>query len=187
MLMLNFGFPRVMRQQQQHLWQKFEFGVVAGKTAVIVGLGHIGQKVAQQAKHLGLNVIGVSRSGNPIVGIERVVKSNQLEEVLPQADFLFLHVPLTDQTRHLIGQEAFALMPNSAFLINAARGGVVDEAAMMAALKDGYIAGAYADVFAQEPLPAESPLWETPNLVISPHIADTIFGLAGRLCQLFWR
>ncbi|MEM7348351.1 MAG: NAD(P)-dependent oxidoreductase, partial [Chloroflexota bacterium] len=109
----------------------------------------------------------------------------ELKQLLPEVDFVTLHVPLNDNTRHLIDAEAFTLMRNDAILINTARGGVVDEAAMLTALQTDQIAGAYVDVFEEEPLPKDSPLWDAPNLIISPHIADSIAGWERHFADFF--
>lgn len=174
LLMLNFDFPRAIRQQREHLWQPYTYPTVAGKTAVIVGLGHIGKVVAQRAKQFGMRVIGIRQQQTAVPRVDLQLTPDQLHEALPQADFLCLHVPLTPKTRHMMDGVAFGSMKKTAVLINTSRGGVVDEDALLNALQSGQIKAAYSDVFETEPLPKESPLWEAPNLIISPHIADTV-------------
>ena len=187
LLMLNFGFPQAIQQQKSHQWQKFTFPSVAGKTAVIVGLGHIGQKVALRCKQFGMTVIGIRNNQTSLENIDLLLPPNRLEEALPKADFLCLHIPLTDTTRHLINTRVFDLMPTGGILINTSRGGVVDEQALVNALENRTIKAAYSDVFEDEPLPKESPLWEAPNHVISPHIADTIDGWEVAYTEFFYQ
>ncbi|MEM7330526.1 MAG: D-2-hydroxyacid dehydrogenase [Chloroflexota bacterium] len=187
LLMLNFRFPKAMQQQRQRLWKPYTFPSVKGKTAVIVGLGQIGQKVAQRCQQFGMTVIGIRNNQTPLANVDQLLPPNKLREVLPQADYLCLHVPYTSQTHHMIDAEAFDLLPNHALLINTARGGVVDEDALLNALNTESIAGAYSDVFEQEPLPAKSLLWDAPNHIISPHIADTIDGWEIAYTQFFYK
>ena len=135
----------------------------AGRRAVVVGLGDIGRVVARRLGALGLSVAGVSP--------ERVFPASALDEALPEADVLVVICPLTPETRGLIGARRLALLPRGALLLDAARGGIVDERALARALREGRLAGAALDVFEREPVDPSSPLWETPNLVISPHVA----------------
>jgi phosphoglycerate dehydrogenase-like enzyme len=159
---------------------------IAGKTVVIVGVGAIGGNLARYLKALGMQVIGVRRSG-PKAGdvADSIVPPQQLATVLPECDWLFLTCPLTRETRHLINAEALARMKPSAYVMNVSRGEVVDEPALIAALKGGKIAGAYLDVFEKEPLPKDSPLWDMPNVVISPHIAALSRGNQWRATEIF--
>ncbi len=186
LLMLNFGFPRAIEQQKKRIWKQWTYPSVKGKTAVVVGLGHIGKKVAERCKQFGMTVIGIRNNQTPVPNVDRLLPPTQLKDVLPLADYLCLHVPFTPQTKHMIDKESFALLPNHALLINTARGGVVDEDALLDALKNKSIAGAYSDVFAQEPLPEASPLWDAPNLIISPHISDTIINWEIEYTRFFY-
>lgn len=144
---------------------------LGGKTLVIVGLGRIGLRLAALASAFGLRVIGVRRQPAPVRGIEAIVRPDQLHEVLEQADIVALTCPLTPETQGLIEAAALAAMKPSAVLINVARGRVVDEAALLAALQEGRLAGAGLDCFHDEPLPATSPFWELPQVIITPHSA----------------
>ncbi len=146
---------------------------VQGKTLGIVGMGRIGSAVARRAA-LGFRmaVQYTNRSPNPEAEAQFGARRVPLDELLASSDFVCLQVPLTEQTRHLIGAAEFAKMKRGAILINAARGAVVDEAALIAALRDGTIRGAGLDVFEREPLPAESPLLAMPNVVALPHIGS---------------
>lgn len=173
-LMLNGNFPRYVRQQSQRIWQPQAFRPLAGQTLLVVGVGHIGGHVASNAKALGMHVIGLRRTAEPHPGVDRMAPLAQLHDVLGEADFVSLHLRLTEETRHLIDQTALAAMKPGAYLINTARGSVVDEAALIEALRNRRLAGAYLDVFETEPLPAESPLWSLENVMITPHAADTV-------------
>jgi glyoxylate/hydroxypyruvate reductase A len=144
---------------------------LAGKTLAVVGLGDIGRTIAAAATALGMRVVGVSRSGRRIRGAARVYRAAALERALAEADFVALVLPLTDATRGLLGARALAAMKPTAWLVNVGRGALVDEAALVAALRERRIGGAVLDVFATEPLPADHPLWGLDNVVITPHIS----------------
>ena len=144
---------------------------LGGKTLVIVGLGRIGLRLATLAAAFGLRVIGVRRSPQPHPDIEAIVRPDQLHEVLAQADIVALTCPLTAETENLIDAPALAAMKPGALLINVARGKVVDETALVAALSEGRIAGAGLDTFVEEPLAAASPLWAMKNVIVTPHSA----------------
>jgi len=144
-----------------------------GKTMLVVGLGGIGSEIAQRANGFGMRVIGTRRSDKPSADyIEKVGKPADLIKMLPEADVVALAVPLTAETTNLINKEAFAAMKKGSYLINIARGKVVDTDAMIAALKNGKLAGACLDVTDPEPLTKGHPLWEFPNVVITPHMAS---------------
>ncbi len=143
-----------------------------GKTVVLVGLGAIGARIGRLCQALGMRVVGVRRDPSAgAAGMEEVHSFRDLNSLLPRADFLVLACPLTEDTRGLVNAAALAAMQPSARIVNVARGRVVDEAALIAALQAGRIAGAALDVTVEEPLPAESPLWDMPNVLITPHSA----------------
>lgn len=144
---------------------------LGGKTLVIVGLGRIGLRLAALASAFGLRVIGVRRQTQPQPNVETIVPPDRLHEVMAQADIVALTCPLTPETEGLIGAQALAAMKPSAFLINVARGKVVDEAALLASLTEGRIAGAGLDCFHEEPLPPTSPFWTLPQVIVTPHSA----------------
>jgi glyoxylate/hydroxypyruvate reductase A len=144
---------------------------LGGKTMTIVGFGDIGRAVARAARALGLRVVGVSRSGRPARAADRMVPAAGLREALGEADFVVLAVPLTPATRSLIGPAEFQAMRPTAWLVNVARGAVVDEGALLDALRNHQIAGAILDVFRTEPLPPQHPLWGLDNVVVTPHIS----------------
>ncbi|MEY4939367.1 MAG: hypothetical protein RIQ93_1102 [Verrucomicrobiota bacterium] len=163
--------------QTQKKWAKSESATrrpvaLDGLTMLVVGLGGIGSEVAQRANGFGMRVIGTRRSNTPSPAyIQKVGLSNDLMSMLPEADVVAICVPLTPETQGMINQAAFATMKKGAYLINVARGPIVDSAALVEALKSGHLAGACLDVTDPEPLPASSPLWEMPNVVITPHVA----------------
>jgi glyoxylate/hydroxypyruvate reductase A len=142
-----------------------------GKTLTIVGLGDIGRAIAAAARVFGMRVIGVSRSGRQAREADHVYRIGDLATALGEADFVVLALPLTDDTRGLVDARALAAMRPSAWLLNIGRGALVDEAALVAALRERRIAGAILDVFTTEPLPPEHPLWALDNVVITPHIS----------------
>ena len=184
-LMMNFGFPTYFRQQRAHIWQQNLWRPLAGQTLLVVGLGRIGQQVAAKAKAMGMRVLGVRRNPAPLEGIDQVLPPDALHEGLAQADYVGLHTPMTAETRGLIDAAALAAMQPHARLINTARGTVVDEQALIAALRGGTIAGAYLDVFETEPLPSDSPLWDMENVVISPHSSDLVADWYVRFADFF--
>ena len=142
-----------------------------GKTLLIVGLGRIGQRLARLAGAFGMRVIGVKRNPRSVPGVERLVTPAQLLATLPEADFVALTCPLTPETEGLIGASALAAMKPGAYLVNVARGRVVDETSLIKALTQGTLAGAALDCVHEEPLPASSELWRFPNVLVTPHSA----------------
>jgi phosphoglycerate dehydrogenase-like enzyme len=171
LLMLNSAVPKFFELQRRKRFEPIFTNVIAGKTAVILGTGKIGVAAAMQAKHFGLRVLGVSRSGKPTEPFDNVCQVAQLGTVLPQAQFLVSTLPNTPETRHLLGAPEFRLLPNGAGFVSLGRGQVVDEGALADALRSGKLGGAVLDVFEEEPLPAASPLWSLDNVVLSAHCA----------------
>jgi phosphoglycerate dehydrogenase-like enzyme len=176
-LLLSFArqLPLAFAAQRQREWVHAENDQVfelAGKTLLLVGLGPIGRCTARVASAFGMRVLAVRRrTAGAEPGVERIGTMDDLPELLPEADFVVLVVPFTAQTHHLIGASALARMKPSAYLINVGRGGLVDEDALIVALAESRIAGAGLDVFEQEPLPAGSPLWDLPNVILTAHYA----------------
>ena len=158
-------------QQRQRRWVEASPQRLRGATLCLVGLGDIGRAIARAARGLGMRVIGVTRSGRRAPEAERVYRTSAMRQALAQADFAVLTVPLTPATHDLIGTRELAAMKPSAWLINIGRGPVVDEDALIAALRDRRIGGAVLDVFNREPLPIDHPLWTLDNVVITPHIS----------------
>jgi len=172
MLMLNGHMPEIIAQQHKAEWKATFAAPIAGKTALIVGVGSMGRAVARVAMALGLRVLGISRSGRPRRGIETVATLAELHKLLPLADFVVLAPALTDETRGMMTANAFAQMKRTAGIINLGRAALIDETALIAALRAGWIGGAVLDGYAQEPLLPASPLWTTPNLIALPHVAS---------------
>jgi phosphoglycerate dehydrogenase-like enzyme len=162
---------RFRDQQRARHWRPADPARLHGATLCVVGLGDIGRAIARAARALGMRVIGVSRSGRGAREAHRVVRPGALTRALGEADFVVLTVPLTEATRGLVGPAQLAAMKPTAWLINIARGAVVDEAALVAALRERRIGGAVLDVFAEEPLPPSHPLWTLDNAVVTPHIS----------------
>jgi phosphoglycerate dehydrogenase-like enzyme len=157
--------------QRDRRWVPVDPLRLGGTTLCIVGLGDIGRHIARAARGLGMRVIGVTRGGRPERGVERVYRTAAIATALTRADFVVLTVPLSAATRGLIGESELAAMKPSAWLINIARGPVVDEPALLSSLRGRQIAGAVLDVLDIEPLPADHPFWGLDNVAITPHIA----------------
>jgi phosphoglycerate dehydrogenase-like enzyme len=188
-LALGRGFPQMMDAQRERRWASLvQTGMprdLEGQTATIVGWGPIGQRLATLLSVLGLHVGAVRSSAVNDAPAAFTVPFERLGEVLPRTDWLVLACPLTDRTRGLIDAAALALLPAGARVVNVARGEVVDEPALIEALQGGRLAGAFLDVFAQEPLPAASPLWGLPNVIVSPHSAGHSDGNERRVAEFF--
>lgn len=164
--------PGAFAGQASREWRRQGDAVfeLAGKTLLLIGVGAIGRRTAQIAAAFGMRVLGIRRHpGRAVPGIERMCDMACLPDLLPEADFVVLTVPLTAETRHMLDEAAFRKMKSSAYLVNIGRGATVDEAALVTALQKGWIAGAGLDVTEVEPLPADSPLWAMPNVIITAH------------------
>lgn len=158
-------------QQKQHVWKPLDCPRSHGGELTVIGLGQIGRACARLGKAMGMRVNGVRARPAPCEGVDRVVGPADLHDVLATSDWVIVVTPLTRETENLLDGAAFAALKPGAFLVNMARGLVMDETAMVEALRSGRLAGASIDVFAEEPLPAESPLWDEPGLHITPHAA----------------
>ncbi len=162
--------PQHGRNQRERRWDDAARHVeLRGATMVVVGMGSIGGEVARLAAAIGMRVIGVRRSGGTAPGVERVVGPDRLVEVAREADYLAIAAPLTPATRGLVSRDVIAALPRHAWVINIARGAIVDEAALLEAVRDRRIGGAALDVFTEEPLPADSPWWGLDNVIVTPH------------------
>ena len=169
MLALARRFGRMLDNQRASRWEKWAQPLLDGRTVVIVGVGAIAEALAARCRPFGLRIIGVSgRTGAP--GFDEIMPRARLAEGAASADFLVLVVPYSPATHHLVDAAVLRSMKPTAFLINVARGSVIDEAALIDALQRHRIAGAGLDVFETEPLPAASPLWAMDNVIITPHI-----------------
>ena len=176
MLMLMFvkQMPRAFYQQIEGRWKWYPVDVLPGKTAGVVGFGRIGREVARYCRFAGMRVVATHRSaadGDTAENVDLILPLARLHELLAQCDFVVLALPLTAETRNLIGETELAAMKRTARLINVSRGPIVDEAALTRALQEGSIAGAGLDVFAVEPLSPDSPLRHMPNVIMSPHVS----------------
>ncbi len=174
MLMFAKGAPGFLRAQGRHEWLRYMPGELRGATVGVVGMGHIGEEVARLSKAFGCRVVATRRSVTRPASdatADELLPPSALHHLLAQSDYVVLAVPLTAETRGLIGEAELRAMKPTAVLVNIARGPVVDESALIAALREGRIAGAALDVFEREPLPADSPLWDMDNVVVSPHIS----------------
>jgi phosphoglycerate dehydrogenase-like enzyme len=169
MLALARDLPRAIRAQDKRQWQRFPARLLHDKTVGIFGIGAIAEALAPKCKSFGMRVIGVSSAPRTLPGFDRMHASGELAEVAGEFDFFVLLTPLTNKTRNCIDASVFAAMKPSSFLVNLARGGVVDEAALLAALRGGGIAGAALDVFNEEPLPGDHPFWSMDNVIITTH------------------
>ncbi len=154
-------------------------------TMLIIGIGQIGQEIATRASAFGIRVVGSRRRPRPMPGVAQVVGDDAWRDLLPEADFVVVSAPLTDQTRGMIDAAAFAAMKPDAYLINIARGQIIDTAALLAALDEGRIGGAGLDAFDTEPLPADDPLWQQPNVWVTPHITYSSPRTRERMVQIF--
>lgn len=168
---LHIRMPEVIANQRAHRWEQRFSPTISGKTALVIGLGDLGTAAARAARQLGMRVVAVRRSGKRSRYADAVHDHSLLDTLLPEADVVVLAVPLTPQTRNLLNRERIALMKPGAGVVNIARAPVADYAALADALANRRLAGAVLDVVEPEPLPPESPLWETPNLIITPHIS----------------
>lgn len=162
-------FPELWRAQTEHRWAPPDTEEVGGKTVGVVGAGAIGGEVAKRVTALGMRVIATKRSPVDLPEYESVMPPDALSELLAQSDYVVLACPLTTETRGMIAEPQLRVMKPTAYLINIARGGLIVDNDLIRALNEGWIAGACLDAFQQEPLPAESPLWDVPNLFATPH------------------
>lgn len=188
LLALVRGAVTMLDSQRAHTWARLTPGELAGRTLGIVGFGAIGEEVARRARPFGMSLIATRRSaraGDSHPLIDRLLPPDGLVELLEASDAVLIATPLTEETRGLIDTAAFDRMRTSAYLIDVSRGGVVDAAALVAALQSGRIAGAALDVTDPEPLSADSPLWDMPNVLITPHISGSSAYFNERAVDLF--
>lgn len=192
-LALMFAFanrlPTLLRAQAEHkqvakqvIAEKFE---LAGQTLCVIGLGDIGGTLAQKAKVLGMRVIGVRRTAAPFPGLDAQYTPDQLANALPQADHVALCLPLTDATTAIIGERELRAMKPTAHIYNVGRGASIEPNALIRALQEGWIAGAGLDCTDPEPLPADSPLWDLPNVILAQHTSGSSPYNADRITQIF--
>ncbi len=191
MVMLAFHkrLPQVLHDQRRKHWARFAATDLRGRTLVIVGVGHVGREVARLGQALGMHVVGVKRTvagARPAdLHLDALLAPEELPQALAMAENLVLIAPHTEETDQMIGARELAMLPPGAVFINIGRGALVDEPALVLALQSGQLLGAGLDVFAEEPLPVESPLWEMPNVIVSPHSASTSDRENARITDLF--
>jgi len=174
--------------KQERRWEQFIPTVLRSKTVGVVGLGNIGREVARLAKAFGMRVVAIRRSAKRVAharNVDIMLPRDQLHQLLSESDFVVLTLPLTSETNKLIGEEELRAMKSTAYLINVARGNVVDEEALIRALDENWIAGAGLDVFTTEPLPTESRLWEFPNVIFTPHIGSDMVDYYIQATEMF--
>lgn len=161
--------------QAAHHWERFTTFQLAGNRMLVVGLGNVGRQVAKTSAALGVEVWAMDPGfTSPPAGVARLINRDGFHAALSEVDALILTCPYTPETHHLIGEKEFAALRRGAFVVNIARGAVIDEPALVAALRDGRVGGAVLDVFETEPLPSESPLWDMTNVLVSPHSVSTV-------------
>ncbi len=194
MLMFNRSWPEMVHLQDRHVWPhstnwyKLKARELADQTLGIIGLGHIGRRIAQLGKAFGMRVLATRRSvqgEEHEPGVDQVYPQELLHTMLRQSDYVVLAVPLTQQTEKLIGEAELRAMQPHAYLVNIARGRVIDEKMLIRALQEGWIGGAGLDVTEEEPLPPESPLFSLPNVILTPHISGVSVHYDQRLAALF--
>ena len=185
MVALTMHFPKFLANQQARTWEQRLSVPLAGRTLGVIGAGAIGGEIARRGGAVGMQVLAVKRTATPVEGAAEVVAPDRLHDVLGRSDFAVLVVPQTAATRGMIGEAALRAMKPTGYLVNIARGSVVDEAALVHALRKQWIAGAALDVFEEEPLSADSPLWSLPNVIVTPHVAGEPADYARRVAEVF--
>jgi phosphoglycerate dehydrogenase-like enzyme len=188
MLMFAKNTPQGFKMMQTHRYERYASGTLRGKTVGIVGLGHIGGEVARLSKAFGMKVTGTRRSAKKpgkARNVDLVLPTSQMKEMLKQSDYVAVCCPLTPETRHIINEAALKAMKPTAIVMNIGRGDLIDEAALVRALKEKRIGGAGLDVTSQEPLPSDSPLWGLDNVILSPHVSGGMEDYMLRAAQLF--
>jgi glyoxylate/hydroxypyruvate reductase A len=175
LLWLVKDLPRMEAEQAEHAWRSSVTRLLAGHRVLLVGLGGLGAEVARLLAGLGVEVWGLRRSDAPAPdGVVRLIRPDEFHTALGSVDALVVAVPYTAETHHMIGAAELAALPAGAFVVNIARGHVVDVPALAAALRSGHLGGAALDVFEREPLPVDSPLWDLPHVLVSPHRASVV-------------
>lgn len=185
MLSFALGLRTFARAQSRHRWTAGVVEPIAGRTLLILGLGHTGRAAALSAKALGLTVLGVRARPAPAAGVDEVHGVDALPSLWGRADYILCCVPLLASTRGMVDAAAFRAMKPNAVLIDVSRGGVVDEASLLAALRGGRIKGAALDVFTVEPLPGDHPLWDMENVIVTPHCSSVYEGWDIRSVEMF--
>ncbi len=170
MLSMARDFPRSVRSHDQHKWDRFRAKKLQGRTVGILGVGLIAEALAPRLKGLDMKVVGISRTARPIASFDEWRSRDDLASAVADLDFLVLLVPLDETTRHIVDDRIIDAMKKGAYIVNIARGGIIDEKALYRGLTSGHLGGAALDTVHKEPLPADDPLWDAPNLIITPHL-----------------
>ena len=190
-LMLHTHIPEIIQNQKNNYWESLYSSPIIGKTLLIIGVGNIGHAVANKCKLLGMNIIGVSRHGKALDNVDKMVTTAQLDEVLSIADYIFMSTPNTKETFNLLDKKRQSLMKPGVGIVNVGRAATMDYDALVENLNSGHIKAAIIDVFDPEPLPSNSKLWDTPNLLVMPHISaddgDTYIPLTLELVMMNMR
>lgn len=180
MLALSRDFPRTVRSQQRHLWERWPARLLDGKRLGILGIGVIAEALAPRCKALGMTVVGITSVQRTVPSFDRVYARDELLAAVRDLDYLLVLTPFSPATRHLVDSAILSAMKPTSYFINLARGGVVDEVALIKALENGQIAGAALDVFEEEPLPQDHPFWTMKNVIVTPHLGGFYDGYADR-------
>jgi phosphoglycerate dehydrogenase-like enzyme len=177
MMAFNKKLIHTLESQKRKHWERFAGTDLRGKTIGIIGMGKVGQRVGQLCHCFGMKVLGVKRDKRGIVPADvyadELYDQSELGKVLPRAEYLVLIAPHTPETEKMIGEKQLDMLPKGAILINIGRGALIDEPSLIQALQSGHLGGAGLDVFEVEPLPTDSPLWDMPNVIVSPHSGST--------------
>jgi len=185
MLMFAKNYVWMERDKKAKRWERYCGEELTGKTLAIVGIGRVGQEVGRHGKRMDMRVTGMRRSDAPVPDVDKLFDRAELHAMLREADFLVLAAPHTPETEGIIGEAELAVLKPGAVLINVGRGALVDEDALIRALREKRLAGAALDVLRDEPPPQDSPLWDMPNVIISPHSASTVTQENARITDIF--
>ncbi|WP_020579567.1 D-2-hydroxyacid dehydrogenase [Actinopolymorpha alba] len=186
MLMLNRNALRWVRSQDNHAWERFTHGELAGLTCGIIGLGHSGSDLATKARAFHMGVLGIRRRPDiPVPDVDELFPRERLHDFLAASDFVVVTAPRTSETVGMLGEAEFRAMKPSAYFVCISRGGIADDGALLRALQEGWIAGAGLDAHGTEPLPPDSAFWTAPNTIITPHNGATTEGTRRRGIEIF--
>jgi phosphoglycerate dehydrogenase-like enzyme len=187
MLQITRQMNEIFLNQRDGIWDRsIRVDELSGKTIGIVGVGAIGGKIAEYAKVMGMRVIGTNRSGQPVPHVDVLYPMNELDRLMKESDFIVVIVPHTPETEQMIGEAQLSRMKATAYLINIARGSIVDEEALVKLLQERKIGGAVLDVFTQEPLPSDHPFWTLGNVILTPHLSGRSPKYMERALDIFY-
>ena len=173
--------------QDAHQWKQLKCDELYKRTALIIGLGNIGKRTAKLCKAFDMEVIGTKRSVEPVENVDHVFPVDELRDYLPEADYVVVAAPLTPETKYMLGEAEFKAMNENSYYINIGRGAVADEDALIKALEERWIAGAYIDAFEVEPLPSDHPFWDMENVTLIPHDSHSSPYIGDRVVDIFCR